>query len=103
MFKVLILSLFLYSCASMSSDWSPWQMDDVDTMSREWHFCNEELDGPELHQKGICYQSEECRTRRTIFGNKKKECRRLPLFCAHGDIECLNKYGINVMTISNKK
>ena len=105
MFKLfyLLILVSLYSCASVSADWGPWTMEDSPAPERTWRFCTEELDGPELHNKGYCYQSEECRNKTTILGNDKKECRRLPLFCAHGDMNCLVKYGINTMTISNKK
>jgi len=101
--KYLLILLCLYSCSSISADWSVWQMEDVQSSRREWRFCKEELDGPELHNKGMCYQSEECRTKSTIFGNDKKECRRLTLVCLWGDIDCMVKFGINNMTISNKK
>lgn len=100
---VILIFTCLYSCASISADWGPWQMEDVQSKERVWRFCKEELDGPEFHNKGICYISEECRTKRTILGNDKKECRKLPLFCEWGNVDCLVKYGINNMTISNKK
>jgi hypothetical protein len=103
MYKLFLL-LLLTSCVTTDArDWGPWQMDDVQSSERVWRICKEELDGAELHNKGFCYQSEECRTRTTIFGNEKKECRRYSLICMWGDVDCLVKFGINNMTISNKK
>lgn len=98
---IFFISIF-YSCSTMSSDWGDWYLQDSPTKDREWHFCIDELDGPELHRKGICYQSKECRDRKTILGNKRTECRRAPLFCPWGDFDCLIKYGINSMSIKNK-
>ena len=101
MFKLLslLLSLCLYSCASVSADWTSWTMSDVPSEERAWRWCSEELDGPVLAGKGWCWQAEECRTKRSILGNDKKECRDLTLHCAHGDVQCFLKYGYNNMTI----
>ena len=98
-----VLLAFLYSCASISGEWGPWSIEDVPTKEREWRFCKEELDGPGFHPDDRCYQSEECRRKKVLFGGEKKECRKATLSCKHGDVECLNKYGILDMTISNKK
>lgn len=97
-----IVLAFTYSCASISADWTPWKMEDVPSVKRKWHICREELDGPDLHLKGFCYQSEECRSKKIFLGSDKKECRRLPLVCLWGDVECIVKFGINSMEISNR-
>ena len=54
-----------------------------------WKFCKEDLHGPEVHQKGMCYIAQECRYRKSIFGNTKSECRDSLKFCAWGDVPCM--------------
>lgn len=73
-----IAATLTFSCASAT-----WKVQDVSLEKREWRVCSEILDGPEKHQKGFCYISQEC---------KKKKCRPLPLFCAWGDIVCMDKW-----------
>jgi hypothetical protein len=93
--KLLITSLlFLVSCASFSGEWGPWKMIDVAQNKREWKFCTAELYGESVHHKGICYDSQECRYRKTLFGRTKSECRDKLLFCEWGDIDCLIRYDI---------
>lgn len=103
MFKLLLVLTFLTSCVSMSADWSSWKVEDVAYDKRIWRFCSREKDGEELHRKGFCYVSQECRTRKTILGNEKSECRQLPLFCAWGDIECMDRYNIFNKVIVHKE
>jgi len=98
-----ILLALMYSCASVSADWTPWQLEDVASAEREWSFCKEELNGPGFHPNDVCYESEECRTKKVLIGSDKRECRGVTLTCGHGDSACFIKYGINTMTISNKK
>ena len=104
MLKILMaIMLLCTSCASMSGDWGPWKITDVSTDKQVWRFCSLDLDGPELARKGFCYISQECRFRKTIFGNEKSECRQAPLFCAWSDMECVDRYGILNKVIVNKE
>jgi len=52
-----------------------------------WRVCSKEKDKPELHHKGFCYVDKECK--RVIF---RKKCRNRQLFCAWGDLDCMEKY-----------
>lgn len=99
---ILALVFLLNSCSSMSGEWGPWKMKDVSADKRVWRFCSATLDGEANHRKGICYESQECRTRKTIFGNERVECRGLLLFCAWGDVACLDKYEIFEKVILSK-
>lgn len=104
MFKIILgFTLIMTSCASMSEDWGPWKLAGVSIDDRAWRFCSTDLDGAALNRKGMCYISLECRTRKTIFGNEKKECRNAPLFCAWGDIACMDSYNIFNKIIVNKE
>lgn len=101
MFKWLypVVIAFLYSCASVSADWGPWEHRDVPKLERRWRFCSVELDGPEYDKGGVCWIAKECRTKKTIFNNAKEECRKKVLHCPEGAIDCRVQYGINNMTI----
>ena len=82
--KLLVLVILIsISCAS-----KPWKARDVSYETREWRFCLGHKDGPEKHKAGFCYNSQECRERFL----RKDECRTLPLFCAWGDIPCMENY-----------
>ena len=82
---ILIASLIVFSaCASAKKK---WYVKDVAIEHRQWRWCHESKDGPEYHEKGLCYISQKCY--KTIFGNER--CKRHPLFCAHGDLKCLKK------------
>lgn len=94
MLKQVAISFLLMSCTSAAKDWSDWREESIRIEKRKWDFCHERLHGPEFHMKGFCYVSQECRTRKTIFKNEKKECRKLRLFCKWGDIDCYLKYDI---------
>lgn len=96
----LALFLLLASCASSAGDWGPWKMTDVSMEKRDWRFCRADKDGETYHRKGFCYQSQECRFKKTIFGNDKSECRALLLHCSWGDVECMDKYDIFSRSIS---
>lgn len=88
MYKTIINSAFVFllfaSCASARQS---WYVEDVGLEKRKWRWCHESKDGPEYHEKGICYISRRCRKRLLM----KPKCERVPLFCAHGDMECLRK------------
>lgn len=102
--KILILtSLFLVSCSTLSRDWSAWKITDVAENKREWKFCKGDLHGEEFHLKGMCYDSQECRFRKTIFGQEKTECRDKMLYCKWADIECMIKYDLLDNIIINKE
>lgn len=94
---------FIYSCSSMSSDWSAWKVKDVSQAKQTWRFCHQELDGPTYHRKGMCYISQECRTKNPWYSGEKVECRSLPLFCAWGDIDCMDKNAIFNKVITDKE
>ena len=81
LFVIVFMIIIANSCAS-----APWVMRDVSLEKRVWRFCHEHYDGPEKHEKGFCYISQECKS--------DKKCRPLPLFCAWVDIDCLRKYKI---------
>jgi len=103
MLKLSFILMFLVSsCASFSGEWSDWRTVSVPSNEKAWHFCREELHGPELNEKGMCYVDQECRYRRTIFGKKKSECRNKNLFCKWGDIQCMRKYNIFFNKIINE-
>ena len=103
MAKIYLLSvLLLVSCASFSKDWGPWQRAGIAEKEMDWHFCQEELDGPDYHHKGICYVAQECRYRKTVFGNTRSECRNKILFCSWGDIECMQNNRLFGRVITNK-
>lgn len=94
LFKILIISLFA-SCSSLQSkDWSDWKHCGVAKEQERWMFCDALRDGQDRHRKGLCYQSLECRTRETMwpFRNIKTETRVKHLFCAWGDLECMDKH-----------
>ena len=101
MYKIILLSFFLASCASTAREWGPWKRCGVAQEKMTWDFCQERLHGNQYHQKGMCYPALECRERRTIFNNPKIEERSIMLFCAWGDIECMNKHGLFQKVISN--
>lgn len=99
MMKKVILLIALYGCSTApANDWSNWEHCGLSRAEEDWRICHRDLDGLEKHEKGFCYISLECRQRKTIFGNVKKEERSVPLFCPwpeNNDISCLRKYRIN--------
>lgn len=102
MIKIIIVFItLLTSCASTKSAWSPWTYEGVSQNKMVWRFCSERLDGPDYHHKGLCYQAQECRTRKFLFGTKK-ECRVKVLLCSWGDIECMSKYNLMDRIIINR-
>ena len=83
--KFLLLILLLnVSCASSKEH--SWYVKDVSAEERKWHWCHESKDGPDFHAKGVCYSTQKCY--KTLFG---EHCEPDMLFCAHGDIGCLEK------------
>lgn len=86
--------MLLSSCSTLSGDWGEWKIVDVAQDKRQWKFCRAELHGDNYHHKGICYVSQECRYRRTIFRNVKSQCRNKMLFCPWGDVNCMVKYDL---------
>ncbi len=100
----LITLLFLASCATLNAvEWGPWKMSDVESSKRVWRRCDLDHDGEQYARKGECYQSQECRTGTTILRNTRTECRPLILFCAWGDLACMDKYNTMNMVIVNKE
>lgn len=99
---LLIVILLVSSCASFSSNWSEWREEGVALNKKIWHNCRTRLDGPELNEKGQCYQDLECRYKKRFLLKKKKQCRNKVLFCKWGDISCLRKYNIFFSEIINK-
>lgn len=97
------MSFILVSCASNGGDWGPWRTTDVSSDNRDWRWCKSDKDGEVYDKKGMCYWSQECRFRKTIFGNEKSECRPVLLHCAWGDISCMDKYDIFSKIITSKK
>jgi len=102
MIKILMFLLLMTSCASYSSNWTNWKVISVPSEKKEWRFCRLELDGPTLNEKGLCFQDQECRTRKRILRKKEIQCRNKTLFCKWGDISCLKKYNIFFSIIINK-
>lgn len=83
-----VFLFLIVSCASDSVDAkAEWYIKDVATEKREWRYCSEDKDGPEKADKGFCYISQRC-IKKFL---RKEKCVPLPLFCAHGDFECLRK------------
>ena len=83
-----LLLLVLIGCASEQlGAKAKWFIKDVAMEKREWRYCSEDKDGPEKHDKGFCYISQRC-IKKFL---RKEKCEPVPLFCAHGDFECLRK------------
>lgn len=89
--KYLLLMVMLTSCASS------WKRVPVSNEEMVWRSCSENLDGPNVHRKGWCYQATECKDQ--FIG---KKCRNVPLFCAHGDNECFDKWGLHNKVLGPK-
>ena len=104
MFKYLlpIVLAVTYSCASTSAEWSSWKIKTAPQEKQIWNFCDARFDGPELHRKGMCWIAKECRTRNPWYSGVKTQCRRLQLFCAWGDLECMDINGIFNKVIIDK-
>lgn len=79
----------------MSGEWGAWVDEDVELTEREWDMCHEEKYGPDLHMKGFCWSLDECRTRKTVLGRTRKECRVKIVHCKFGDIACMTKYHLD--------
>lgn len=87
---ILFLSLgfsILTACSSVSDAKAEWYIKDVSMEKREWRYCSEDKDGPDLDGKGFCYISQKC-IKKFL---RKEKCVPVPMFCAHGDSECLRK------------
>ena len=86
--KLILISiiLVLISCASANH----WYNVGVSNEKKVWRFCSTQRDGVDKNKKGFCYIDKECKNR---FLQKRK-CRQVPLFCAWGDVECMEKYGL---------
>ena len=100
--KLLIVLLFVSSCASFSSSWSEWKLKSVPMNEKAWRFCRVELDGPTYSEKGMCFQDQECRYKKRFLQKKKKQCRNKTLFCKWGDIDCLKSNNIFFNIIINE-
>lgn len=88
---ILLVSLLLSSCAH-----GDWKNEGVAPEKRKWRFCSAiDLD---MQDKGICYWDLECKRIMLI-----KTCRRIQLFCAWGDLECMESYGIINMIIQTRE
>jgi len=108
---LLLTTLLLTSCSTYSSiigridryqRWSEWKLNSVPSKEKIWRFCREELDGPRYHEKGVCFQDQECRSRKRILGKKKVQCRKKTLFCEWGNVECLKRHNIFFNIIINE-
>ena len=99
---LMILCMVLTSCASISGEWGAYKRVGVAQSKEVWHFCRKDLHGPELHGTGVCYPAQECRFRKTILGNEKRECRTKMLVCKWGDVTCLQDHNIFNNVILNK-
>ena len=97
-----LITVLFSSCASISGEWGPYKRVGVSQEKEIWHFCRKDLHGPDLHGQGHCYASQECRFKKTIFRNTKKECRTKILICKWGDIQCLHEHNIFNNEILNK-
>ena len=80
---VILLVLISSSCAGKAK----WRVVDVAPEKREWRWCDYTKDGESLDGKGICYISKKC-IKKFL---RKEKCKRVQLFCAHGDLDCLVK------------
>jgi hypothetical protein len=87
-----LLMILLTSCASAARDWSDWYRCGIEDKGMKWNLCREDLHGPKYHHKGLCYPALECRHRKTILGNERREERAVMLFCEWGDIDCNYSY-----------
>lgn len=85
--KLLILFILFVSCSSSAKE---WKRKDVARNKRVWRFCNELLDGPGKHRKGMCYISQLCKKK--SLG--REECKADPFFCAWGNLQCMEKHDI---------
>jgi hypothetical protein len=54
---------------------------------RVWRYCSEDKDGLDRSNKGFCYNSQRC-IKKVL---RKEKCELVPMFCEHGDFECLRK------------
>lgn len=98
-----LVAITIYSCASTSAEWSAWKISTEAQSDQEWRFCSANLDGPELHRKGMCWEARECRTKNPWYSGEKVQCRDLPLHCKWGDVECMDKNGIFNKVIVDKE
>lgn len=87
-----LMILMVVSCASAKSEYKPCG---VSHEKKTWRWCDAEKDGNKADM-GLCYWDIYCK--KSFFRIKKK---RVHLFCAHGDLYCMDKYGIDEMKISN--
>lgn len=100
-FLILSLILIFSACSSTAKDWGPWTRCGVAQDLMVWDFCNERLHGVSYHHRGLCYPALECRERKTILGNIRKEQRAIMLFCEWGDIQCMYSNGLFNKVIKN--
>jgi len=75
------------SCASNLDAKAKWYIKDVSIEKQEWRYCSSDKDGPEKADKGFCRISQKC-IKKIL---RKEKCKPIPMFCAHGDFECLRK------------
>ena len=83
--NLLLILILIAACASGAD--AKWYIKDVAVDKQEWRYCSLDKDGPEKSDKGFCRISQEC-IKKIL---RKEKCRPIPMFCAHGDFECLRK------------
>ncbi len=81
--KLMISLLLLSSCASAN-----WKERIVAFEKQSWRICTKEIDGEELHLKGLCYISKEVKERFLL----KDLVRQKHYFCSFEDLECMAKH-----------
>ena len=97
MIKYVLTMALIISCShAPARDWTPWMHCGLSREEEIWRFCHREKElDPSLHNKGLCFVDVECRERKTILGNIKKEMRSKQLYCAWGDIDCKIKNALD--------
>ncbi len=81
--KIIISLLLLSSCAHGS-----WKERSVSFDKQKWRICTKEIDGEELHLKGLCYINKEVKSRFI----RSDLVRQKPYFCSWDDLACLSKH-----------
>lgn len=91
--SLLVLILFLTSCASQSASWTQWKRCGVAKDDEVWGICQAELHGPEFHQKGWCFRASYCRKKERRILRDLEEIENRTLFCKFGDLQCFINNG----------
>ena len=89
-YALILLMLLTLSCATDTEAKAKFKPCGVSDAKKEWRWCTPKRDGDKA-DKGLCYIDLHCRKK----WGRKLEKRRVPLFCAHGDLTCFRKWGID--------